>query len=73
MNFPVANLTSAADRSRWVSQQVQRCKDNFLDGVNVDFESVIARNQQDLRDGLNHLVKELVAAFKSKFKHPQVC
>ena len=72
MDFPKANLTSAADRSHWVAQTVQEMEERFLDGVNLDFEESIPRFSATLRDAFTALVRELNAAVKAKVPTGQV-
>ena len=71
-NFPMQNLTSADDRHKWVTQQVQYARDNFLDGINVDFESAIPKEQPKIKLGLTLLIQELATAFRQEFVHTQV-
>ena len=66
------DLTSAESRSRWVREQVQFAKDNFLDGVNLDFKSPIPQNEPDNKTGYTLLVQELADAFRQEFISPQV-
>ena len=40
-------------------------KDNYLDGINFDYEDVILQSQQAVRDGYTNLVAETTEAFKS--------
>ena len=68
--MPLENLTSAEDRSRWVQQQVQYARDNFLDGVNVDIEYVVP--DPLIRD-ITLLVQELANEFRKAFENPMVC
>ena len=72
MDFTKGNLTNVSDRRRWVLEQVKYVEDNFLDGLNVDYEKGIRKDQPKLRDGLTALVKELSMALHSHFKNPQV-
>lgn len=72
VDFTKGNLTDAADRHRWVLEQVNYVENNFLDGLNVDYEKGISKDQPKLRDALTALVKELSNALHSRYKHPQV-
>ncbi|KAI0237532.1 Di-N-acetylchitobiase [Lamellibrachia satsuma] len=72
VDFTKGNLTDVSDRHRWVLEQVKYVEDNFLDGLNVDYEKGIRKDQPKLRDGLTALVKELSMALHSHFKNPQV-
>ena len=67
--MPLENLTSAEDRSRWVQQQVQYARDNFLDGVSVDIEYAIPADQALARQGLTQLVQELANEFRMAFEN----
>ena len=71
-DFNKGNLTNPADRHRWVLEQVNYIENNFLDGINVDYEKGISKDQPKLRDALTSLVKELSTALHSRFKNPQV-
>ena len=48
----------------WINHQLQIVKDNYLDGINFDYESAILQNQTDVREGYTNLVTETTAAFK---------
>lgn len=69
-DFPVEKLTSATERHKWVVEKVQYAQDNFLDGINVDFESAVEDPQK--KQGLTALIQELASAFRKQFKKPQV-
>ncbi|ELT97583.1 hypothetical protein CAPTEDRAFT_226035 [Capitella teleta] len=71
-NFPVQNLTSEAARHQWVAEKVQYAKENFLDGINVDFESDIPGNKPAEKKGLTQLIQELAESFRKTFVKPQV-
>ena len=71
-DFTKGNLTDAADRHRWVLEHVKYVEDNFLDGLNVDYERGISKDQPKLRDALTALVRELSDALRRRFKNPQV-
>ena len=73
--FPVdfkGDLTNATDRHSWVLEQIKIVEENFLDGLNVDYEKAIGKGQPKLRDGLTALVKELATALRSRYKNSQV-
>ena len=71
-NIDTASLVNASARSAWVEKQLKTVKDNFLDGVNVDFESAISKDHTDVRDGLTMLMKELTQRFKEESKNYMV-
>ena len=58
-------LTNATAKTAWIKQQLQIVKDNFLDGVNFDYEEAILQSQPELRDGYTNLVVETRIAFKN--------
>ena len=55
-DFPVSNLTNEFDRHKWVQQQIDLIKTYSFDGINVDFEDPISRDNQTVRDGLSLLM-----------------
>ena len=71
-DFTKGNLTDAADRHRWVLEHVKYVEDNFLDGLNVDYEQAISKDQPKLRDALTALIRELSDALRRRYKNPQV-
>lgn len=70
-DYPIANLTSADQRQRWVAAQLKTVQDNFADGINIDIEgpTVNGTNQSAL---LTELVKETYTAFKDANSNYQV-
>ena len=72
VDFTKGDLTNATDRHRWILEQIKIVDENFLDGLNVDYEKVIGKGQPKLRDGLTALVKELAIVLRSRYKNPQV-
>jgi di-N-acetylchitobiase len=65
-------LTDKHARSQWVAEKVQYARENFLDGINVDFESDIPGDKPKEKKGLTLLMQELNTAFKKAFPHSQV-
>lgn len=55
-NFPVANLTRQSDIAQWVDDQISYVFNHYLDGVNVDFESPIPKDNETLLIGLRNMV-----------------
>ena len=53
-------------------EQLKYVDDNFLDGVSIDYESGIRKDQPKLRDALTALVRELSEALRRRYKNPQV-
>ena len=51
-------------RKKWIAQQMDTAKQNFLDGINFDYESVIGEVETDVRDAYTALVRETNEAFK---------
>ncbi|XP_046580366.1 di-N-acetylchitobiase-like [Haliotis rubra] len=71
-NYQTADLTNSSKRQAWVTQQLATVQDNYLDGINIDFESPIPKDQVDVRDGYTSLVRETYQAFKSALPYSQV-
>ncbi|XP_041367376.1 di-N-acetylchitobiase-like [Gigantopelta aegis] len=71
-SLPVNNLTNVDDRKRWISSQLKLVRDNFLDGINIDFESAIPHNKPDLKQAFTDLVNETNQAFKNVLPNYQV-
>ncbi|CAG2235869.1 CTBS [Mytilus edulis] len=63
-NYPKANMTNSTARAIWVEKQLQLVKNNYLDGINIDFEDAILKNETDIRDAYVMLVLEVYSAFK---------
>jgi len=65
-------LPDSSARAAWTQKQLQIVKDNYLDGVNFDYEDAILRNQTDIRQGYTSLVAETKKAFTDYFPYLQV-
>ena len=63
---------NATLRTQWVKNQLSVVRDNYYDGINIDFEEPILKNQQEIRDAYTALVKETSQAFKQSNPHYQV-
>ena len=59
-------------RKKWIAQQMDTAKQNFLDGINFDYESVIGEVETDVRDAYTALVRETNEAFKKEMPYFQV-
>lgn len=57
-------MTNSTARAIWVEKQLQLVKNNYLDGINIDFEDAILKNETDIRDAYVMLVLEVYSAFK---------
>ena len=64
-NVGTSILTNATAKAAWINQQLQIVKDNYLDGVNFDYEEAILPSQPEVRDGYTNLVAETTIAFKN--------
>ncbi|KAL8579254.1 hypothetical protein ACOMHN_010838 [Nucella lapillus] len=71
-NYRRSELTNATLRSQWVKRQLGTVRSNFYDGINIDFEDPIARNDSALRAGYTALVRETYQVFKHSDPHYQV-
>ena len=71
-NYPTANLTNVDDRKRWIQIQLQIVQDNYLDGINFDFDDAIPKDRTELRDGYTALVRDTFTAFKNQSQKYQV-
>lgn len=71
-NYKRSELTNASLRSEWVKNQLSIVQSNFYDGINIDFEEPIGKNESDLRAGYTALVKETYDSFKQSSPHYQV-
>ncbi|XP_022096449.1 di-N-acetylchitobiase-like isoform X2 [Acanthaster planci] len=67
--FPAANLTSVADRSAWVMQQVDRAIQGHMDGINFDIEYPLDASKAKY---LTALVDETTKAFHLSIPGSQV-
>ncbi|XP_046585500.1 di-N-acetylchitobiase-like [Haliotis rubra] len=71
-DYPASDLTDAQKRHIWVQTQLRTVTNNYLDGINIDFEGTIPKTRVDLRDGLSALVNEAFKTFKHALPHSQV-
>ena len=55
----VHNTTNPQLRKEWIQQQIKHLQDNHLDGINVDMEPVITKDQTELINGMASLMEEL--------------
>lgn len=63
-NVATPVLTDATARTEWVSKQLDKVKQYYLDGVNFDYENAILANETSIRDGYTALVAETSKTFK---------
>ena len=66
----VHKCTDPKFRKQWIEAQLQYIRENHLDGVNLDMEPVISKDQVELRDAMASLMEELYEAVKTL--NPQV-
>ncbi|CAH1777543.1 unnamed protein product [Owenia fusiformis] len=71
-NIPKSNLTSPVLREAWIQKEIKYIQDNYLDGVNVDFEDAIEKDDDKTRDGLTALMKGLYNGLKHLNQNYQV-
>eukprot|EP00916_Digyalum_oweni_P017764 GHVL01029333.1.p1 GENE.GHVL01029333.1~~GHVL01029333.1.p1 ORF type:complete len:374 (-),score=18.52 GHVL01029333.1:66-1187(-) len=71
-NYKVSDLTNPALRTQWVKKQLSLVRDNYYDGINIDFEEPILKNESDVREAYTALVREAYLAFKQSNAHYQV-
>ncbi|XP_013387494.1 di-N-acetylchitobiase isoform X2 [Lingula anatina] len=71
-NFPLQNLTEEHDISKWVSQEWEYVHDHFLDGINIDFEDPIPKDNTTVRFGLRIVVGLSYVLFKEANSSYQV-
>jgi di-N-acetylchitobiase len=71
-NFPVQDLLNATARQQFVSDNLQLIEDSYLDGINLDFESVIAQNATAERNALTDVVASTYKAFSTQSPPMQV-
>ena len=50
-----------------MDQQIDSVTSGFLDGINVDFEAPILRNETDISKGFSALFEELYQRLKAKY------
>lgn len=72
-DIDVATFTDPGKRQLWILNQLVVVKNNFLDGINFDFEGEAAANDSTVRDAYTMLVKEAREYFKKELPHSQVC
>uniref|UniRef100_A0A0B7A6N8 GH18 domain-containing protein n=2 Tax=Arion vulgaris TaxID=1028688 RepID=A0A0B7A6N8_9EUPU len=67
-----ATIMSPSARKQWVDNQLKIMKDNFLDGINFDYEGTITTKEVALREAYIDLVNETNIALKSVLPYSQV-
>ena len=58
------DLTNHTARRAWIKQQLELVVNNFLDGINVDFEAAVPKGSKDLQHGLTKYITELKSEFE---------
>ncbi|XP_059164007.1 uncharacterized protein LOC131946963 [Physella acuta] len=71
-DIDVATFTDPGKRQLWILNQLVLVKNNFLDGINFDFEGEVAANDSTVRDAYTTLVKEASEYFKKELPHSQI-
>lgn len=69
VDYPANQLSNATYRSIWVKQKVEMATKQYMDGINIDFESVLSLKNSNL---LVALVDETARAFRAANPHTQV-
>jgi di-N-acetylchitobiase len=64
-------LNSSQYRDEWVEQQIQRVKDNYVDGLNLDYESPLASDSQE-RNFFTEAIGQLSAKMKMEIPGSQL-
>ena len=65
VNMATKDLPNEQKRTTWVKENLKSVTDNYLDGINVDFEDSIPKSRKDLKDGYTALIRESFNAFRS--------
>ena len=52
-------------RQSWINHLVDEIQDNFLDGVNFDFEDQVLLNETSVRDAYTNTVKQTSQQLKA--------
>ena len=65
-------IKNTDQRKKWIFSQLKIVEDNFMDGINIDFEDAIPHDRPDLKQALTDLVNETTKAFKSVHPNYQV-
>ena len=66
-----SKLASSHYREQWISEQVQMMKDNYADGLNVDFEGPIPQDT-DTKGYFTLVIKDLSTRMKSEVPGSQL-
>ena len=59
-------------RQLWVKQQMQIVQENFLDGLNFDYEHTMLPPEHHYREAFNSLINETVSGLRSVQPYAQV-
>ncbi|GFO06697.1 Di-n-acetylchitobiase [Plakobranchus ocellatus] len=54
-------------RKQWIEEQLSTVKENFLDGLNFDYEDAISKDDASTRDAYSALVRETRERFLQEF------
>lgn len=71
-NIPESSLLNKTLQKNWVVEHVIKVRDNYLDGINIDFESAIPANRSDLREAYTDLVRLTYEDLKDLHPYLQV-
>jgi len=64
VDYPVDELFNATKRKEWIESLIEKTKQTYTDGVNVDIESVVSDHSSQ-KSLMVLLMRELKAAFRS--------
>ncbi|XP_066547792.1 di-N-acetylchitobiase [Amia ocellicauda] len=70
-DVPLGNIVDPANRTDWISEQVDLAKKQFMDGINIDIEQGVKQDSPEYY-ALTALVKETTEAFHREIPGSQV-
>ena len=68
----LAQMINETNRKAYVNKAIKRIQDNFMDGVNFDFEARIAKSNKKQRDAYTATVKDVYDRLKAMSPYYQV-
>ncbi|XP_017269019.1 di-N-acetylchitobiase [Kryptolebias marmoratus] len=70
-DVPISSIVDQANRTAWITKQVNLAKSQFMDGINIDVEQAVDKGSPEYF-ALTDLVKETTEAFHREIPGSQV-
>lgn len=70
-DVPLSYIVDQENRTMWINEKLNLAKSQFMDGINIDIEQVVAKGSPEYH-ALTALVKETTEAFHREIPGSQV-